>query len=460
MGRFYVKIHPQRDYSPLLWIVIILNEWRETMKTAVPPVKGTRDFYPEEMALRTWLYNTVRKVSESFGYQEYEGPFLESIDLYAARSSDELVNQQSFVFPDRGGNLITLRPELTPTLVRMVAQRQNQLVFPLRWWSFGPFWRYERPQKGRSREFFQWNIDLIGEASPEADAELIAIVASFFRSVGLQPQDALILVNNRQLMETELLSFGILREKMTEVFHLIDRREKLRPADWAAYAGEIGLSPPQIDDLNGLLEDRDLWQKSPALQRLFPALEALGVAEYVRFAPSVIRGLDYYTGTVFEAQAQAGDLRRSILGGGRYDNLTSDVGGAPVPAVGFAMGDKVISLLLQELGLVPAELGRSPAPVLVTVFNADMLAPSLALASELRQAGLNTACYLAADKLSKQFKYADRTGARVVTVLGPDELAQGLVTLKELASGEQQTVARPQAAEAIRNMIASQRDLA
>jgi histidyl-tRNA synthetase len=145
------------------------------------------------------LYNKIRQVSESFGYQEYEGPFLESIELYAAKSGEELVKEQSFVFPDRSGDLITLRPELTPTLVRMVAQRQGQLTFPLRWWSFGPFWRYERPQKGRTREFFQWNIDLIGIATPEGDAELAAVMATFFQSVGLSPGEAIVYVNNRRL---------------------------------------------------------------------------------------------------------------------------------------------------------------------------------------------------------------------------------------------------------------------
>ena len=151
------------------------------MKNIVQSVKGTRDFYPEQMAVRTWLYQMIRQVSERFGYQEYEGPFIEKIDLYAAKSGEELVNKQSFVFKDRGGDPITLRPELTPTLARMVAQKQNELAFPLRWWSFGPFWRYERPQKGRTREFFQWNIDMIGANTPEADAELLAVCAEFFK---------------------------------------------------------------------------------------------------------------------------------------------------------------------------------------------------------------------------------------------------------------------------------------
>src|SRR4030042_5028103 len=159
------------------------------MKPTIHPVKGTRDFYPEDMALRSYIYATVRKVSESFGYQEWDAPFLETIDLYGAKSGEELVNQQSFVFPDRSGDLITLRPELTPSLTRMIAQRQRQLTYPLRWWSFGPFWRHEATQKGRTREFFQWNIDLIGVDTPEADAELITILAPFFRTLGLESQE-------------------------------------------------------------------------------------------------------------------------------------------------------------------------------------------------------------------------------------------------------------------------------
>ncbi len=217
------------------------------MKPTIQSVKGTRDFYPEEMAVRNFLYATARKVSESFGYQEWDAPFLETIDLYAAKSGEELVKKQSFVFPDRGGDLITLRPELTPSLARMVAQRQKQLVYPLRWWSWGPFWRYERPQKGRTREFFQWNIDLIGVDTPEADAEMVAIAASFLREAGLAPEQVNILVNNRKLMDAELAALDIPAELRKEVFRLIDRRDKMPADEWEAYAAEIGLTAVQMD---------------------------------------------------------------------------------------------------------------------------------------------------------------------------------------------------------------------
>ncbi len=210
------------------------------MKTSIQSVKGTREFYPEDMAARRWLNQKIREVSELFGYEEWDGPFLEKIDLYAAKSGEELVKEQSFVFEDRGGEPITLRPELTPSLARMIAQRQNQLIFPLRWWSFGPFWRYERPQKGRTREFFQWNIDLIGSESPEADAEIIAVAATFLRQVGYQPEQVQIVLNNRRLMNEVLNGLDIPEEKHASIFKLIDKRGKLSPQGWHDYAKEIG----------------------------------------------------------------------------------------------------------------------------------------------------------------------------------------------------------------------------
>jgi histidyl-tRNA synthetase len=185
------------------------------MASKIQPVKGTREFYPEQMALRNFIYEKVRAASQKFGYQEWDAPFIEPIDLYAAKSGEELVKKQSFTFTDRGGDFVTLRPELTPSLARMIEAKQGELTYPLRWWSFGPFWRYEQPQKGRSREFFQWNIDMLGVNSPEADAELIAVAATFLRSVGLTPERAAIYVNNRRLMDSEFDTLGIAARKWT-----------------------------------------------------------------------------------------------------------------------------------------------------------------------------------------------------------------------------------------------------
>lgn len=422
------------------------------MKASVQSVKGTRDYYPEEMALRNFLYTTARKVSESFGYQEWDGPLLETIDLYAAKSGEELVKEQAFVFPDRGGDLITLRPELTPSLARLVAQRQKQLVYPLRWWSWGPFWRYERPQKGRTREFFQWNIDLIGVDSPEADAEMVSIAASFLRSAGLGADQAKILVNNRKLIEAELAALGISPVARKDVFRLIDRRDKMSPSEWDSYGLSLGLSQFQIDGLKEMLSDAELWRKSNELGTLFKLVEALGLKDYVRYAPHIIRGLDYYTGTVFEAWDTAGEFR-AILGGGRYDNLVSDVGGDPLPAVGFAMGDLVISLVLKKFNCLPTDSGASPARVLITVFDADSVSASFQLAARLRKAGIPTAVYPEAVKLARQFKYGDRMGMRLALVLGPDEQAQGLVAVKNLKTGEQQTIPQVKLSAMLKNVL-------
>jgi histidyl-tRNA synthetase len=425
------------------------------MKNIIPPVKGTRDFYPEQMAVRTWLYEAVCTVSESFGYQEWEAPLLETLNLYAAKSGDELVNQQSFVFPDRGGDMITLRPELTPSLARLVAQRQNELTFPLRWWSYGPFWRYERPQRGRGREFFQWNIDLIGVDSPEADAELIAIAASFLRQVGLSPKEAVILVNDRKLTNSRLEALGVTAEKRPDFLGLIDRRLKMEPAKWDSNALELGMSQEQLEGMKAFLSDPDLWKQSETLVRIFAAVEAMGVKDYVRYDSNIIRGLLYYTSTVFEAFDVTGGVRRAILGGGRYDNLMAQVGGDPLPAVGFAMGDMVISLMLEALGRFPADPGRSPADVLITVFSSDLQPASLQLAAELRSAGLKVICSTEVGKLQKQFKFADRMGMKVALVVGPDEAAEGKVTVKNLADGSQSTLVRAVVAEAVKQILAA-----
>ncbi len=422
------------------------------MAQRIRPVKGTRDFYPEDMALRQWLYRHMRAVSELFGYQEYDGPFLEPLELYAAKSGEELVKEQAFVFPDRSGELITLRPELTPTLARMVAQRQKRLYFPLRWWSFGPFWRYERPQRGRGREFFQWNVDLLGVDRPEADAELVAVGATFFRRVGLTPAEVRIYVNSRRLMDRALDRIGIPAEMRPQVFRLIDRMDKVTPQEWDRQALDLGLRPEQVGDLRALLEQRDLWQESEELRRFFRATEALGVADFVAYHPAIIRGLDYYTGIVFEARDAEGRFR-AILGGGRYDNLVADVGGDPIPGVGFAMGDMVITLVLEHFGKLP-HLDLSPAPVLVTVFDEDHLLDSYRLAREWRDQGFPVAVYPEPVRLSKQFKYAHRVGVRVVAVLGPDELAQGRVTLKNMATGEQVTLPREEAPTQLRAWLA------
>jgi histidyl-tRNA synthetase len=413
-------------------------------KQLVQSVRGTRDFYPEQMALRTWLYNSIRAVSERFGYQEYEGPILETIALYAAKSGEELVKEQSFVLTDRGGDELTLRPELTPTLARMVAQKQSVLSRPIRWWSFGPMWRYERPQKGRTREFFQWNIDLIGSESVQADAEIAAIGAEFFRSVGLGPDIVRVQVNNRRLMNAQLRAMDIQGELVQAVFKVIDKREKMADQAWAEYAASVGLSVDQIASLRAVLSNRDLWKQSEELVAFFEAVADLGAADYVEYEPSIIRGLDYYTGTVFEARDRDGEFR-AVLGGGRYDNLVADVGGDRLPGVGFAMGDVVVGLVLQKYGKLPA-LKTCPTQVLIAPFDAGLASAARRLAAQWRAAGVKVEVYPDAAKLDRQLKYADGKNIPFVAILGPDEAAVNKVMLKDLRSKTQQLVDQSEAA--------------
>jgi histidyl-tRNA synthetase len=417
-------------------------------RKAIQPVKGTRDFYPEVMAQRSWLYERIRTVSRRFGYQEYEGPILEPISLYAAKSSDELVKEQAFVLTDRGGDELAMRPELTPTLARMIAARQAQLTRPVRWWSFGPFWRYERPQKGRTREFFQWNVDMLGFDSPAADAELIAIVASFLSEVGLGGGEVVVQVNNRRLMDVTLAGIGIEGEAKKKAFTAIDKRDKMSPAEWDSYAASIGFGVEQVAALKRILADPELWRESEELVRLFQILESYEARGLVSFEAAVIRGLDYYTGTVFEARDRDGEFR-AILGGGRYDNLVGDVGGDPLPGVGFAMGDVVISLVLQKYGRLPS-LRPAPATVLVTTFSPETAALSTRIATGLRSEGISVEVFPEPAKMAKQIRYADLLMIPWAVIVGPDEAREGKLALKNLASGEQQIVTLSEAVARLR----------
>jgi histidyl-tRNA synthetase len=429
------------NFPYLLYVKIFLSsDSGSKMKNIITSVKGTREFYPREMALRNWLYSQINKVSELYGYQEYDGPFLESIELYAAKSGEEIVKEQSFVFPDRGGNLIALRPELTPSLARMVAQRQNDLVFPLRWWSFGPFWRYERPQKGRTREFFQWNIDLFGVNTPEADAELVSISANLFANLGLKPNQIKILVNDRRLMDAELSRLGFSDSIKPAILKMIDRRDKLPAETWEKFVLENGVSPEQLISLKEILGNSQLFQNYPDLMRFFNAVKLLGFEEYVEYDPGIVRGLDYYTGIVFEAR-DIGSEGRAILGGGHYDNLVADVGGNPLPGTGFAMGDVVLPLVLEGYGLIP-KLDSPSMDVLVAVFDKSLFGLSIQLAAELRKAGIRAANYPESTKLDKQLKYANRAGLRWVLIIGPDEIANNEVNLKDLKTGNQEKLKR------------------
>lgn len=406
------------------------------MKKIIKPqtLKGFRDFYPEKMAFRNWLFGKMRKVSRLFGYQEYEGPILEPIELYEAKSGEELVKKQTFQLKDRGGRKLALRPELTPTLARMVAAKQYKLAFPLRWFSIGPRFRYEAPQKGRAREFYQWDVDLVGINTPEAEAEIIALACRFFQELGLTSKEVVIKVNNRRFMDFKLSLIEIPKKLIPLVFRAIDKQavDKLQ---------KQGLTLKQVVELKKILSDRDFSFESEELTQNFSTLKDLGVDKYVEFDPTVVRGLDYYTGTVFEAKDRKGKFR-AILGGGRYDNLIELFGGQALSGVGFAAGDIVIEEVLKDYGKYPKleDINPNPTRVLVTVFNDFIFRQSLKAFTILQSMGITTEIYPdARAKLDKQLKYADRKGIPFVIILGPEEITLGKATLKNLSTGKQET---------------------
>jgi len=410
------------------------------MADLIQPVKGTRDFYPEDWAFEMWFYEKVKEVSKLFGFEEYEGPTLETLALYAAKSGEELVKKQAFTLTDKSGKVLALRPEITPTLARMVAEKAGSLTFPVKWFTFGRRFRYEQPQKGRAREFFQWDCDIFGQENLEADAEVIAIAATLYQKLGLTPSEVKIKINDRRLLQEKILSLGIAEEKIIPVFRLIDKKGKVEEGVFLEMAEEIGLILDQRNSIIQILSEKNAYLKSPWLVRIFELLKKYGVADFAEYDPAIVRGLDYYTRTVFEGWDIKGQFR-SIWGGGRYDNLTAEVGGKTrIPGVGFAMGDMVIAEILKVNGKFPTLL-VNPAKVLVTVFSQELLEKSIAVAQELRTEKINCDLYLnSEDKLAKQIKYADNKKIPYVLIIGPDEIKNKTFTLKSLKNGVQKSV--------------------
>lgn len=403
----------------------------------IPRVKGVRDFYPEDWALQKWLGETCISLGAGYGYQEYEGPIVEYMDLYLGKTSEEIVGRQTFSLSGRDEKTLVLRPELTPTLARMVAQEEDRLVFPLRWQSYGRFYRYERPQRGRGRSFFQWNIDLLGSDTLHADVEIVTIACELFKILGLSSSQVRVRLNDRQGLECHLIrSLGLLPGQIRPVFAIVDRIDRIPFEKFSAGLEELGLVPEQIDGLVKTLDSKAPGF-SPRLEEVIRLLESNSVSEYVETDPKIVRGFDYYTGIVFEAWAR-NSLKRALFGGGRYDNLTLQVGGRrPVPGVGFAVGDMAIAELLRESGLI-ADVAAPVPDLLVTVFSEDVAEPAAEYARRARSGGLAVELGLnPGQRLDRQLKYAHRKGIPYVAIIGPDELQSNTVVLKTLATGAQ-----------------------
>lgn len=410
-------------------------------------VKGTRDFYPEEMTARNWLVQTWRSVSHRNGFEEYDGPTFEYLDLYTAKSGEAIISEL-FHFEDRAGRKLALRPEMTPTLARMVAARAGALPRPIRWFCVPNFFRGERPQRGRLREFLQWNVDIIGtdeQAGEAADAECIFVALDFLREVGLTPDHVQMKISSRVLLARILEALAIEPPQHQAVYAALDKRDKLPEPAFMEGLEKLGLSPPQRQQLYHLGD-----AKGPAgfavvesilgtsagpdhplsrLKKTFSILQAMGVADYCVFDPGVVRGLAYYTGVVFEAYGK-GTLQRAICGGGRYDQLLQAVGGPELSGVGFGMGDVIVLDVLQELGLLNHP--QPPAGFFVADDGELDAAALLGIVAAVRQ-GLREPCHYSLKRVSlkKQLQQAVACHARFVIILG-DRIA-----LKDLRSGRQ-----------------------
>jgi histidyl-tRNA synthetase len=408
--------------------------------------RGTRDFYPEELRLRSWLFDHFRAVSRTFGFEEVDAPVVEHAELFTRKAGEEIVEQlYHFTIHDRH---LALRPEMTPSIARMVLARAGGLRLPLRWFTVTQNWRYERMTRGRKREHYQWNMDLWGEPGVAAEAELLAAIFALLRRVGLGDGQVRVQINNRALLE-ETLRAGVLATRpdaFAPLCVIIDKLSKIG-ADavtqlLADPAGAVGLAAVEARDVVALLGVTSLDDAAAAaprdsraiadLRRLFELLDAYGVAHFVDFDASVVRGLAYYTGVVFEAHDAERKLR-AVCGGGRYDRLLETLGGPSMPAVGFGFGDVVIAELLSDHGLLP-ELARGIEDV-VAALGEPQRPAAIRVASRLRGAGRAVELVLGNARPKRILADADKSGAARVWLIGPEEAARGVVKVRELGTG-------------------------
>jgi histidyl-tRNA synthetase len=417
--------------------------------SAFQRLPGFRDFPPEELAFRSHVFDAWRRVSRRYGFLEYDGPPLEPLDLYVEKSGEEIV-AQLYNFTDKGEREVTLRPEMTPTLARVLGERSRAMSKPIRWFTIPQLFRYERQQRGRLREHFQWNVDIVGEDGVSADAEVLAVAIDALRDLGLTAADFRARVSDRRLLSAVLASCGVAPDRMGAAFAAVDKVEREsedRTRDRLAEAG-VGtddadrvmalFAGPGLDAVDSEFGDRpDVAAALERLRAYLSTLEAMGLGDFVEVDLAIVRGLAYYTGIVFELFDRKGELR-AICGGGRYDRLLELVGGEPLPAVGFGMGDVVLGELLAERGLVPTY--RREVDYFVVVIGEEQRSRALGVAHDLRERGRSVLYALRDQSVRKQFKAAETEGARQVLVLGPEEAARGVAVLREMATGAEREV--------------------
>lgn len=408
-------------------------------RVSTEPYKGVRDFYPQDQFFQRYLFEHMERVCELYGYEEYNASVLESAELYRSKTSEEIVNEQTYSFTDRGEREVTLRPEMTPTLARMIAARSREIPMPARWYSVPNVFRYERPQKGRLREHWQLNVDLIGASGIEADAEIIAVAHALLRSLGADERDFEIRVSDRRILDTIYDSLQIAPETRAQVTRLLDRRQKIDDFEKA-----LAEATGEAKQAKVLLEEIDRVTSTKYLEDLRVQLEHMGVNNMV-VDTTITRGFDYYTGMVFEIFDTSPDNNRSLFGGGRYDNLLSMFGVDPLPAVGFGMGDVTAHDFLETHNLMPA---YAPATeLMVCIVDKSATQHSIALAQDLRRQDIAVAVNYSGKRIGDQIRDADKMKVPFVIVVGEKERDSGRYTVKNLESGNETILTADRIAE-------------
>ena len=398
-----------------------------------------RDFYPEDMAWRNRVFDAFRAAGEAAGFRQYDACVVESYELLARKAGEE-VGEQIYHFLDKSERHLALRAEMTPTLARMVAQRQKELSFPLKWTTIAQCFRYERMTKGRKREHYQWNLDIIGEDSVLAEVEVIGAACDALRRMGLSSSDFKVHVSSRKFLGELLSQSGIAAERHAQVFLALDKRGKMPDAEIAAMLKDGGLSDAEIEATFAIMETKD-YSACPELVELFRLAEIAGFADCLEFDISVIRGLSYYTGVVFECFDAKGEFR-AIFGGGRYDNLLTTIGGEPATAVGLGFGDVVVTELLK------ARLGEDAAAarkgIAVGFMFPEQRDAAVSLAARLRKSGECVDLALRSQKPKKFFSHAAESGAAKAVFLGPDDVEKGIARMKDLSTREEKEISLSQ----------------
>lgn len=408
------------------------------MKTkSLQPLRGFNDRYPEDMSILNALFDSVKSVARLCGFQQYDGPIVEPLELYVGKTSREILEEQAFTLPDKNGNTLMLRPEVTPSLARMIAAKAQELPLPVRYFNIGLRYRYEAPQRGRNREFYQLDFDIIGSDSLIADIEILNVATQIFLNLGATEKDFEVCINSRELMNNHLSTFGISKEQCQKILPIIDRKDKVDGPTFISMLKNIGLNDDQIQKIMDFLNDPTEYAKQ--FDRLFELAQQYKIEKYLRVNPIIVRGLDYYTGLVFEVKSK-GTLGRSMLGGGRYDNLVGMFNEAQrIPGIGCATSDTILLEFLKEIEKIP-QLPPTQSKVLVSIFDETTCDASLKIVGKLREAGIPTEIYPDTAKLQKQLKYADRLKIPYVIVAGPVEIAKNSAIIKNMQTGEQEEI--------------------